>query len=262
VLLELGGVRVLTDPVFGERASPVTFAGPKRFHPTPVSIAQLPPLDAVLVSHDHYDHLCEASIRELSRRDVPFVTSLGVGARLAALGVAPERLTELDWWEEHTLPKSGLCFTAAPAQHFSGRGFGDRNRTLWSSWRIRTDRHSVFFSGDTGLTEEFRDIGQKLGPFDLVMLEIGAYHPSWGDIHLGPENALMAHSWLGSGILMPVHWGTFNLALHAWDEPAETLVQRAERDGVSILTPRLGEGAEPARHELTPPWWRGVARSR
>ena len=206
-LLELGGVRVLTDPVWGERVSPLSFAGPRRFHPPPVSIDDLPPLDAILVSHDHFDHLDHTTIRQLARRETPFVTSLGVGAHLEAWGVAPERITELDWWESASL--GALWLHASPARHFSGRGFGTTNGTLWSSWVIETDRHRVFFSGDTGLTPEFAEIGERLGPFDLVMLEVGAYHPSWGSIHLGPDNALIAHQLLGGGTLMPVHWGTF-----------------------------------------------------
>jgi len=262
LLLEIDGFRILTDPVFGERASPVSFAGPKRFHAPPASISELPRLDAVLVSHDHYDHLCRKSIRELLARDVPFVTSLGVGARLEAWGVPPERITELDWWETHLLPGGGLSFTAAPAQHFSGRAMGDRNSTLWSSWSLLTDRHRLFFSGDTGLTEEFRTIGGKLGPFDLVMLEIGAFHPSWGDIHLGPENALTAFGYLGGGTLLPVHWGTFNLALHKWDEPAETLFTHAAAQGARVLTPELGSPIEPSRVDVPAPWWRSVGASR
>jgi len=262
VLLELGGMRVLTDPVFGPRASPISFAGPKRFHPAPVPTSALPPLDAVLVSHDHYDHLCRETILELCKREVPFVTSLGVGAHLESWGVPAARITELDWWGEHVLPGGSLSFTAAPAQHFSGRGLHDRNQTLWSSWMIKSDRHRIFFSGDTGLTDEFRDIGQRLGPFDVAMFEIGAWHPSWGDIHLGPENALKAHALLGSGAgaLLPVHWGTFSLALHAWDEPAETLWRLAAEQKVRLLTPQLGAPFEPAKLETPEPWWRGLAR--
>jgi L-ascorbate metabolism protein UlaG (beta-lactamase superfamily) len=171
--------------------------------------------------------------------------------------VAPELITELDWWEQATV--GPVSFTAAPAQHFSGRGLGDRNTTLWSSWVLRTDRHRVFFSGDTGLTTEFEEIRQRLGPFDLVMLEVGAFHPSWGGIHLGPENALKAHAMLGGGTLMPVHWGTFNLALHAWDEPAETLLRLATEQRVRLFTPRLGAALEPANVEHPTLWWREVA---
>jgi L-ascorbate metabolism protein UlaG (beta-lactamase superfamily) len=259
VLLEIDGLRVLTDPVWGERASPVSFAGPKRFAPVPVPIAALPPLDAVVISHDHYDHLDHPSILELARLDVPFYTSLGVGAHLEAWGVPAERITELDWWERARLPRGELSLMAAPAQHFSGRGLGGRNPTLWSSFVIESPRHRLFFSGDTGLTPEYQEIRARTGPFDLVMLEVGAYHPSWGDIHLGPENALAALERLGGGTFLPVHWGTFNLALHAWDEPAETLVQLAAQRHVHLVMPELGAAVEPARVEAVAPWWRGVA---
>jgi L-ascorbate metabolism protein UlaG (beta-lactamase superfamily) len=258
VLIEIDGLRVLTDPVWGPRASPSRLAGPKRFQPVPVPLKALPAIDLVLVSHDHYDHLDLPTIRELARSEVPFVTSLGVGAHLEAWGVPPHRITELDWWESHTLPGAGLTVTAAPSQHFSGRGLKDRNATLWSSLVIRSPRHSVFFSGDTGLTSEYATIRERLGPFDLVMLEVGAFHPSWGDIHLGPENALKAHALLGGGAFLPIHWGTFSLALHAWDEPAETLLALAPQHGAQLVMPRLGEAIEPAQVEGVVPWWRAV----
>jgi L-ascorbate metabolism protein UlaG (beta-lactamase superfamily) len=258
VLLEIDGFRVLTDPVWGERASPVTFAGPKRFQPVPAPIAALPPLDAVVVSHDHFDHLDYPTILELARLDVPFITSLGVGAHLEGWGVPAARITELDWWES-VEPSPGLTITAAPSQHFSGRTPGGRNLTLWSSLVVRGPRHAVFFSGDTGLTPEYAAIRQRLGPFDLVMLEVGAFHPAWGDIHLGPENALRALELLGSSAFLPVHWGTFNLAIHAWDEPAETLLELAPRQGVQLVMPLLGEPIEPSRAERLTPWWRAAA---
>ncbi len=256
VLIEIDGVRVLTDPVWGPRASPSRFAGPKRFQPAPVPLRAMPPVDAVIVSHDHYDHLDYPTIRELAKRDVPFVTSLGVGAHLEAWGVRPERVTELDWWETHRLPGSEIAITAAPSQHFSGRGLKDRNATLWSSMVIRSPRHTVFFSGDTGLTTEYRDIRERFGPFDLVMLEVGAFHPAWGEIHLGPKNALEALKLLGGGPFLPIHWGTFSLGLHAWDDPAETLLELAPKAGAQLLMPRLGEAVEPAQGLELQPWWR------
>jgi L-ascorbate metabolism protein UlaG (beta-lactamase superfamily) len=258
VLIEIDGVRVLTDPVWGPRASPSTLAGPKRFQPVPVPLKSMPPVDVVIVSHDHYDHLDYPTIRELAKRNVPFVTSLGVGAHLEAWGVSPALITELDWWEAHTLPRAGLTITAAPSQHFSGRGLKDRNATLWSSIVLHSQNHSVFFSGDTGLTEEYRLIRERLGPFDLVMLEIGAYHPAWGDIHLGPSNALQALTLLGGGVFLPVHWGTFSLAMHAWDQPAEELLRLSEKSGVQLVMPKLGEALEPAHTDRVEPWWRNV----
>ena len=262
VLLEVDGVRLLTDPVWGQRASPSQLAGPKRFQPMPVTLKSMPPVDAVLISHDHYDHLCHPTIRVLAQTDVPFVTSLGVGAHLQAWGVAAERITELDWWQSHRVlgrtPGTAVEVSAAPSQHFSGRGLKDRNATLWSSLVVCGPHHRVFFSGDTGLTDQYTLIRERLGPFDLVMLEVGAFHPAWGDIHLGPSHALEALALLGGGAFLPVHWGTFSLAMHAWDEPAETLLSLAPRQGVHLVMPQLGQAVEPTQVDSVTPWWRGV----
>ena len=255
VLVEVDGHRVLTDPVFGPRVSPVSWAGgSKRFHAAPATIAQLPKLDAVLLSHDHYDHLCRESIETLAKLDVPVVTSLGVGARLEKMGV--RTVHELDWWEDVRI--GGLQLTATPAQHFSGRTLTDRNDTFWSSWVIQSDRRKVFFSGDTGLTPAFGKVHERFGTMDVVMLEIGAWNEAWGDIHLGPKGALEAFDLLGGGTLFPVHWGTFDLGLHPWDAPAEELL--AQANGRRILTPTLGRPFEPDRVEGPTPWWRGVGR--
>lgn len=258
VLIEMDGAKVLFDPVFGKRASPSQLAGPKRFHEVPVAVKHLPRLDAVLISHDHYDHLCMPTVLALAKLGLPFVTSLGVGAHLQAWGVPAERITELDWWQSHRLPGTEVEVTAAPAQHFSGRGLKGRNGTLWSSLVLRGPRHRVFFSGDTGLTAQYREILARLGPFDLVMLEVGAFHPAWGDIHLGPENAVKALELLGGGAFLPVHWGTFSLAMHAWDDPAEKLLQLAPARGLHLVMPQLGQAVEPAQVDAVQPWWRGV----
>ena len=260
LLLEVDGVRILTDPVFGERASPVSFMGPKRFHPVPVPIAGLPPIDVMLLSHNHYDHLCRSSVVELAKRPLQVVTALGVGMHLEAYGMPRERIHELDWHESIELPS--VRFTATPAQHFSGRGMGDRNATLWASWVIETAHHKLFFSGDTGLFSGLSEIGQRHGPFDLTLLEIGAYHPAWGTIHLGPENALTAHQMLQGKVLLPVHWGTFDLALHTWEEPAETLFHLASERGAKLFLPQLGQPLEPKRMPEPTPWWREVLRAK
>lgn len=261
VLLELDGWRVLTDPVWGPRASPFRLLGPRRFQPMPVKLRDMPVVDVIVISHDHYDHLDYPTIRALAASDVPFVTSLGVGAHLQAWGIAPDRITELDWWESHAVPGTGLTITAAPSQHFSGRRLNHRNDTLWSSMVVAGTDHRVFFSGDTGLTTEYATILRRLGPFDLVMLEVGAFHPSWGDIHLGPANALEALALLGNPPFLPVHWGTFALATHAWDQPAEALLADHRTNGTMLLMPRLGQPLEPAHGPVATPWWRVIGNA-
>lgn len=262
LLIEIDGYRVLTDPMWSERASPSTIIGPQRFHPPPVKLDELPKLDAVILSHDHYDHLDMATIAELAKGDVPFFVPLGLRDHLEKWGVPKDRITELDWWGEVNPKGTNLTLVATPSRHFSGRGLSDRNGTLWASWVIRTAQHRVYFSGDTGLTPQFEEIGEKEGPFDLVMLEVGAYHPSWGDIHLGPDNAVEALRMLGGGPLLPIHWGTFNLALHAWNDPAERLVELAKTKSFPLLTPRLGAPIEVKPSPDTRAWWREVKHTK
>lgn len=258
-LLEVDGARLLLDPVWGERASPLSFAGPKRFHPPPIAIADLPPLDAVLVSHDHYDHLDSAAVRALEKAQpgVRWIVSLGVGGHLERWGVAPARIAELDWWE--TARAGAVEVTAGPARHFSGRGLVGGDRTLWSSLAVRGPRSRVFYSGDTGPLPAIAEVGERLGPFDLTLVKIGAYADPWPDIHVTPEQALDVHEAVRGAVVLPVHWGTFNLAHHAWTEPPERLLADARRRGLRVVLPRPGEPMEPA---LVPAdaepaaWWR------
>jgi L-ascorbate metabolism protein UlaG (beta-lactamase superfamily) len=254
-LIEIDGQVVLTDPQWSERASPSRWAGPKRFHPPPLALADLPKLDAVIISHEHYDHLDMATVRALAPKGPVFHVPLGVGAHLAAWGVPPAQIVEHDWWEASELG-GGVELVSTPARHFNGRGVPWRIGALWTSWSIVGPKHRVFFSGDTGFTEVFKEIAAREGPFDVALLEIGQYHPSWGDIHLGPVGALDAFALLGAKRLFPIHWGTFELALHAWSEPAETLVVEGAKRGVAPLTPRLGEPIEPTMDPVTEPWWR------
>jgi L-ascorbate metabolism protein UlaG (beta-lactamase superfamily) len=272
VLVEIDGVRLLTDPVFGDRASPVPFAGPKRFHRPPVPLAKLGTIDAVVLSHDHYDHLCAKTVHALVAGVLPgfsgrFVTALGVGRHLEGLGVDPERIDELDWGDGARVHGAGgvaVDVVATPSQHFSGRGALDRNATLWAGMAMIGARHRVFFSGDTGPTPEHRDIGASLGPFDVAMFEIGAFHPAWGDIHLGPHAAWEAFVALGARRLLPVHWSTFDLGLHPWEEPGELLYHRVLDDAgargaqEALWTPLLGEPVERGAARGPDPWWRRV----
>jgi L-ascorbate metabolism protein UlaG (beta-lactamase superfamily) len=258
LLFEIGGARILTDPVFSDYAAPFPLPGRRRFHPVPAAIDELPKLDAIIQSHDHYDHLSRWSWRRIARLGVPVITSLGVGARLEKFGVDPASITELDWWETHTIPGTRIDVTATPAQHFSGRGLRDRNLTLWSSWVIASEQHRIFFSADTGLTDELAEIAKRHGPFDLTMLEIGASNPAWADIHLGPVNAMRAFEMLGGGALLPIHWGTFDLALHPWKEPVETLLSLERPPRSRIITPPIGRAVEPLTALESTRWWTGL----
>jgi L-ascorbate metabolism protein UlaG (beta-lactamase superfamily) len=260
LLIEADGARVLTDPIWSERASPSSLVGPRRFHPPPVPLTALPKLDAVVISHDHYDHLDMATVEALAATGVRFFVPLGVAAHLKAWGVPEDQLVELDWWGEARVTPA-VSVVATPSRHYSGRSLGARNTTLWASWVIRGAQHRVYFSGDSGPTPQLEEIGRRHGPFDVVMLEVGAFHPSWGDIHLGPEKALEAHRMLGGGPLLPIHWSTFNLAPHPWDEPLERLTQLARERGVTVLTPQLGAPLVIGDDTRFGPWWREVADS-
>lgn len=253
VLIEIEGLRLLTDPVLSERASPVPFAGPKRFTPPALTVAQLPPIDAVILSHDHYDHLDRDTIRALADRVGHFYTTLGVGQRLIAWGVDAKRVTELDWWQETRF--GPLTLAATPAQHFSGRGLRDGNATLWASWVVLGTHERLFFSGDTGMHEGFAQIGERYGPFDLTLVECGAYSETWPNVHMQPEQSIAAHRLVRGKTMMPVHWGTFDLAFHRWDEPAERIRALAAEQGVHLVQPRPGETVRPDT-TLQSPWWR------
>jgi L-ascorbate metabolism protein UlaG (beta-lactamase superfamily) len=247
---------VLLDPVWGHRVSPSPVFGPTRLHPAPVPLEDLPPVDAVLISHDHYDHLDLPTVRELLRtQTAPFVVPLGIGQHLRKWHVPEDRIVELDWDGEHTV--GGLTLTCTEARHFSGRYF-HRDTTLWASWAITGPRHRVFFGGDTGYTPAFAGIGARFGPFDLTLLPIGAYNDAWHAIHMDPEEAMRAHGDLGGRVLLPIHWATFNLAFHRWAEPVQRLLAAAERVGGQVVVPLPGQRID----VLDPPelhdWWTAV----
>jgi L-ascorbate metabolism protein UlaG (beta-lactamase superfamily) len=253
-LIEIEGRRILTDPVWSKRCSPSSVMGPARFHPPPIALDELPSLDAVIISHDHYDHLDKESVVSLAGRGVLFIMPLGVGSHLERWGIGRTQIVELDWWE--STKAGGIEIIATPARHFSGRGFRDRNTTLWSSWVFRGKRHNVFFSGDTGNFPGLADIGKRFGPFDITMIKIGAYDQLWPDIHLNPEEAVEAHRVLRGDVLLPIHWGTFNLAYHDWFDPPERLVRAASEKSVPYAALRPGESVTYGSTPPVQPWWR------
>jgi L-ascorbate metabolism protein UlaG (beta-lactamase superfamily) len=252
-LVELDGVRVLCDPVWSERCSPSQHVGPRRLHPVAVPLAALGRIDAVVISHDHYDHLDMATIRQLVElTDAVFLVPLGVGAHLEAWSVPADRVVECDWEEGHVV--GGVSITAVEAQHFSGRGLR-RDGTLWASWVLAGSAGRVFFSGDTGFFDGYARIGAQHGPFDVSLMAVGAYDPAWRDIHLDPEEAVEATRLLGGGLLLPIHWCTFVLAPHPWAEPVERLLVAAAAKGVPVLVPRVGERVDVAAPPELDPWW-------
>ena len=245
-LVEVDGYRVLADPIWSRRCSPSRTLGPQRMHEPPVPLDALPALDAVLISHDHYDHLDMDTIVALAHSQrAPFVVPLGVGAHLRKWRIPDSRIIELDWHESHRIGE--LTLVCTPARHFSGRLL-TRNTTLWASWVIIGPRHRAFFGGDTGYTKSFAEIGMDHGPFDLSLLPVGAYHPAWPDIHMNPEEAVRAHLDIaepGKGLLLPIHWATFRLAPHPWAEPIERLYAAADPAGVEVVVPRPGQRVDP-----------------
>ena len=241
VLIEIDGVRILTDPVLSQRVSPFSFIGPARLHPSPLALTQLKNIDAVVISHDHFDHLDMDTIRHLARGGTQFHVGLGIGAHLQRWEAPSAQIHEMDWWEQASI--KGVTIHCTPARHYSGRRSMD-NSTLWTSWLLKGARHSAYYSGDTGYAGHFRQIRERLGAPQLALLKIGAYGDPWLDIHMHPEAAIRAHQDLGATTLLPVHWATFNLAYHEWAEPVLRAQVAATAQGVQLVTPRVGEKFE------------------
>ncbi|ASJ70915.1 MBL fold metallo-hydrolase [Granulosicoccus antarcticus] len=257
-LLNIAGTIVLVDPVFGDTASPVSFMV-KRFQPPVLELEELPPIDIILISHDHYDHLDKPSIDFFVDKATQFITPLGVGVHLKRWGISEHRITERDWWQSHE--SHGVEFTAAPAQHFSGRDGANNNETLWASWVVAGPATRLFFSGDSGYDTHFSQIGERLGPFDLAFMENGQYDQAWPYVHMLPPETIQAFKDVNASRLMPVHWGMFELAFHTWYEPAAAVSRLAEQEGIELVTPMLGELITLDNSLRTTHWWETVAHA-
>jgi L-ascorbate metabolism protein UlaG (beta-lactamase superfamily) len=255
-LIELAGKKVLTDPVFGASPFPLPSLGPQRFYDPPLPLTALSDVDAVLISHDHYDHLDHPTIVQMADWDTTFIAPLGVGAHLEYWGIAPERIIELDWWQEHKL--DALRIVATPSRHASGRHVLDQGRTQWAGYALIGPERRVMFSGDTGLFDDMEVIGEKYGPFDLVMIEVGAYHRAWPDWHIGPEQAITGHKMMRGKLFMPIHWGLFSLAMHGWTEPIERVWIAANAESVPFAAPRPGAVIDVDNPPAPQRWWPDV----
>ena len=256
ILLEIDGKKILIDPMLGKAASPVPFMTKRFAYQVPINLETIPKIDAVILSHDHYDHLDYPSIMKLKDRVDHFYTPLGVGSHLVRWGVEESRITEMDWWESANMDE--LQLIAAPARHFSGRGISDRNKTQWASWIINSKNESIYFSGDSGYGPHFKEIGEKYGPFDFAMMECGQYNEQWEAIHMMPEQTIQASMDVQSKKMMPIHWSAFNLSLHSWIEPAERAAKAAEENNVNMITPKIGLRFSPGLMEENQMWWRDL----
>jgi L-ascorbate metabolism protein UlaG (beta-lactamase superfamily) len=253
VLVQIEGKNILIDPLWGPRLSPLSFIGPVPWYAPGISIHQLPSVDAVLISHDHYDHLDYTTVMAFKSGTTRFIVPVGVGVHLESWGIPPERISELDWWEDTLL--GDIRITATPARHKSGRFPGQADKTLWSGFAITGPTRRIWYSGDTGFHQALKTTGERLGPFDVTLIDAGQYDANWPDTHLGPELAVEAHRLVRGNKMIPVHWGLVQEARHVWTEPAERVLAAARCQGVNVLIPRPGESIEPLTAPPTERWW-------
>ncbi|AHZ86159.1 MBL fold metallo-hydrolase [Bdellovibrio bacteriovorus] len=253
VLMKLDGKNVLIDPVLSTSTGPFGFMM-KRFQKPVIELSELPEIDVIIVSHDHWDHLDMDSIKFFKNKSTRFVVPLGVAAHLTGWGIEASRIQELDWWQGVEI--AGIKFTATPAQHFSGRGFTNQNKSLWASWVIKSSKHNVYFCADSGYDTHFKDIGEKMGPFDLAFIENGQYNEKWREVHLLPDESIQAFKDLNAKRYFPIHWGMFSLALHSWSEPIEKISAATAREGISLVAPQIGEVVTINDQYVTQTWWK------
>ncbi len=256
ILLQIASKNILIDPVFSNHASPFTFMGPKAFpYSHPYSLDDLPEIDAIIISHDHYDHLDYETILKIKEKVSQFYVPIGLGAHLEKWGISANQITEAEWWEEYQFDQE-ILFACVPMRHFSGRGIADRNKTLWAGWVIKSEKHTIIHTGDSGYGDHFKQIGEKYGPFDLTMVECGQYNEGWPYIHMTPEETVQAHIDMDGKLLMPIHWGRFNLSLHTWTDPAERVSAASNDKNVDLITPVPGQVVALSNPLAYYEWWK------
>ncbi|MBR1721177.1 MAG: MBL fold metallo-hydrolase [Treponema sp.] len=259
-LLQMHGLNILVDPVFSEMISPVSFAGSRRFSHPPVSLDDLPEIDILLLSHDHYDHLDYDVIRGIDKKVRLYLLPLGVENHLKRWGVDAKKIKNMAWWEETEI--SGLTIACTPAQHFSGRRLVDNMTTLWCSWVLKDEYHQIFENGDSGFAGHFEEIHEKYGDFDFALMECGQYDVQWPKVHMFPEQSAQAAKILGAKVVQPIHWGAIVLSRHGWDDPVERFLKAAESEGLVVMTPYIGQTAHLGTPALySERWWRREALS-
>ena len=255
LLLQMHGMNILIDPVFSEMISPVSWVGSKRFSHPPVSVAQLPEIDILIISHDHYDHLDYDVICQIDPKVKQYIVPLGVENHLKRWKVKAEKITNMAWWEETEI--NGLTIACTPAQHFSGRKLVDNMTTLWCSWVLKDDYHKIFENGDSGFAPHFEKIHEKYGDFDFALMECGQYDVQWPKVHMFPEQSAHAAKILGAKVVQPIHWGAIVLSRHGWDDPVERFLLAAEKENLTVITPCIGQTARLETPSLfMERWWR------
>ncbi len=257
LLLKISGLTILIDPMFGQNAAPISPFPVKRFSKNTLDIIDnLPDIDIVLLTHDHYDHLDYHSIQKLIPKVKYYYTAIGVGRHLIKWGIKSDQITEFDWWDNKVIESLNITFT--PTRHFSGRGLKDRAKSLWGGWVLKSDTKNIWFSGDGGYGKHFKEIGEKLGPFDFGFMECGQYNENWHQIHMFPKESIQAAMDAKVNSIMPVHWGAFSLAQHSWKEPVEEFIKESESKKTHYLVPRIGEIIDLNKTYDTKYWWRKI----
>lgn len=255
VLIRMANKTILIDPMLGPNASPIAPFATKRFSDDTLNlIDDFPEIDLLIFTHDHYDHVDYVSVKKLIPKAKEYYVALGVARHLEEWGVEADKITEFDWWDTKTFNDIEITFT--PSRHFSGRGLKDRAKSIWGGWVFKTANENIYFSGDGGFGDHFKEVGEKLGPFDFAFMECGQYNENWHEIHMYPEESIQAGRDAKAQVVMPVHWAGFALALHTWTDPIERFTAEAAKTELQVVSPKIGELVSTYTAHPSVQWWK------